>query len=89
MLSKVASAFALIMLGAQASEAEFGPRVLRGRRNAVPAPPTGVIYGRKGTINPSGTSARHVQPTDFDFENTPKPTETIKASCEFDFVGYS
>ena len=89
MLSKVASAFALIMLGAEASEAEFGPRRVLGRRGAVPAPPTGVIYRRKGTINPKGTSAEYVRPTDFDFENTPKPTETINASCNFDFIGYS
>ncbi len=123
MLSKVASAYALIMIGAQATESEWqreqpiyrqapgpvyrqapgpiyreaAPQVhygfrgdeVVGRRAALPAPPRGYIYSRRGTINPLGTSARHVNAIDSYYETAPKVTETIKASCEFDFLGYS
>ena len=52
------------------------------------AQPQGYPWVRRSTFRPRDVSAQMPQPVDNYWQNY-QTTETIKASCEFDFLGYS
>ena len=49
----------------------------------------GYTYSKRSTIRPRDIKAFQAAPLDSYYATLEKPTETIKASCEFDFLGYS
>ena len=49
----------------------------------------GFRYSRRSTIRPRDIKAYNAAPVDSYYRATPKLKETIKAACEFDFLGYS
>ena len=49
----------------------------------------GYQYSRRSSIRPRDIKAYNAAPVDSYYQRIPKQAETIKASCEFDFLGYS
>ena len=49
----------------------------------------GYTYSKRSSIRPRDIKAFQAAPLDSYYATLEKPTETIKASCEFDFLGYS
>ena len=106
MLSKTAAACAIIMLGAQATEAEnwnrgyaaapyaaapysapsYGYKAAPYQKayNSYPA----FEWGRRSTYRPRDVKAYNTDKVDAYWKNEVEK-ETIQASCEFDFLGYS
>ena len=107
MLSKVASACAVVFMGASASEAEqyrYGgysaPKQSYGyQAQPYSAPqqsysqgysaPKGYPWVRRSTYRPRDVKAYNAVPVDNYYQYAEKADETIIASCEFDFLGYS
>ena len=56
---------------------------------AAPKPSYGFEWGRRSTIRPRDVKAFNAAPVDGYWKDAPKVDETIIASCEFDFLGYS
>jgi|Transcript_310 hypothetical protein len=98
-IMKFVTACAIVMAAAYGAEAEDGwntrgyGRVAYGAPRSyglrAQAPPSGFRYSRRSTIRPRDVKAFNVGPVDNYYKALPKVDETIVASCEFDFLGYS
>jgi Cu-Zn family superoxide dismutase len=113
MLSKVASACAVVYMGASTAEAQRGgknrgyqapqqsygyqaPQQSYGYQAPqqnygyqAPQQSYGYPWVRRSTYRPRDVEAYNVVPVDNYYQYAEKADETIIASCEFDFLGYS
>ena len=69
--------------GYSAGPTGYAPRASR------PVKPQGFRWGRRSTYRPNYVKAFNVDLIDEYWRTASKPKETIVATCEFDFVGYS
>ena len=51
--------------------------------------PSGYVYERRGAYRPRAVLVKHIAPIASYYRKAPAADETIQASCEFDFLGYS
>jgi len=90
---KFVTALATLMAAAYAAEdwgsrgIVYGGRPVYGVRSAQPA--GAYRYSRRSTLRPRDVKAYNAAPVDVYYRAIPKVKETIVASCEFDFLGYS
>ena len=76
--------------GGQVSYGQYGSSGIVGGGYGIGSASTGGFrYSRRSTIRPRDIKAYNAAPVDSYYRATPKLKETIKASCEFDFLGYS
>ena len=61
----------------------------RGHYDHAPQQASGFRWGRRSTYRPRDVKAFNVDLVDDYWRNAHKPKETIVATCEFDFIGYS